>query len=70
MPTMEQEIERITHAVFKEIGGANIGVVIGVGLNMLMTAAQQYPDSKIRRALAIQLVSIADSLQAQDGVKQ
>lgn len=68
---MERKVESLTKDLAKRCGGQGAAIVIGAGLNLIMTAAQQIPDKGVRAGLVMSFRQIADSLEAQNsGVRQ
>jgi hypothetical protein len=67
---IEQKVESLTNVLSKRCGGQGAAVVIGAGLNLIMTAAQQVPDKHVRAGMAMSFRSIADQLDAMDRPKQ
>jgi hypothetical protein len=61
---IEQKVETLTKDLAKRCGGQGAAVVIGAGLNLIMTAAQQVPDKHVRAGMAMSFRSIADQLDA------
>jgi hypothetical protein len=71
MNDMERKVEALTNALSKKCGGQGAAVVIGAGLNLTMTAAQQIPDKAMRKGLAMSFRRIADNLEQQNsGARQ
>lgn len=71
MNEMERKIEVLTRDLSKKCGGQGAAVVIGAGLNLIMTAAQQVPDKAIREGMVMCFRKMADSLEQQNsGVRQ
>lgn len=71
MSDMERKVEALTKELWKKCGGQGAAVVIGAGLNLIMTAAQQIPDKAIREGLVMCFRRMADDLEKQNsGVRQ
>lgn len=47
MTTLEQQVEKLTNDLSKKCSGQGAAVVVGAGLNIVMTAAQLIPDKVI-----------------------
>jgi hypothetical protein len=71
MSDMERKIESLTKDISKKCGGQGAAVVIGAGLNIIMTASQQVPDRAIREGLVAAFRNMADQLEQQNkGTRQ
>jgi hypothetical protein len=70
MNDMEQKVESLTNDLAKKCGGQGAAVVIGAGLNLIMTAAQQIPDKTVRKGLVLSFRKMADCLKQQNNGAQ
>lgn len=67
---MEKKILDLTNELWKRCTGKGAAIVIGAGLNVIMTAAQAIPDKAVRAGIVDSFRSIADSLEQQNSGKR
>lgn len=60
---MEKQVELLTNELVKKCVGQGAGVVIGAGLNIVMTAAQKIPDKNIMIGIIMAFRNMADQLE-------
>lgn len=68
--SMEHKVWKLTQELSKKCGGHGAAIVIGAGLNIVMTASMHIPDEAARKSLSASFRNMADQLEQMDKPKQ